>query len=201
MFTGIIRHLGRLQDIRRNEGGMRLTVSAPGLFGASKAGDSLAVNGVCLTVLLADQDTVEFELGPETLRKTTFADAANGQAVHLEWPLRLGETLDGHMVQGHVDGAGTVTAVKKDGDTVWMTLSLPKELSDLTVLKGSIAIDGVSLTVAEKAGDHISIMLMPYTVDQTIFSRLEVGQTVNVETDMLARHVAQLVKAFIPANV
>jgi riboflavin synthase len=105
------------------------------------------------------------------------------------------------MVQGHVDGTGSVTGVKQDGDTVWLTISLPKELFALTVMKGSIAIDGVSLTVADKAKGEISIMLMAYTLNQTTFKTIAVGQKVNVETDMLARHVAELVKAFMPVTV
>ncbi len=197
MFTGIIRHKGSITRVEPAEGSLHLTLRSEGLFAEMKPGDSVAVDGVCLTVLRSSKDEADFELGPETLRKTTFSDRQTGQEVNLERPMRLGETLDGHLVQGHVDGTGTVSKLRKDGDTVWMTIVLPPELAGLTVLKGSIAVDGVSLTVAEKENHSISIMLLPYTIEKTTFGSLKEGQKVNIETDMLAKHVAELVKAFI----
>ncbi|MBI4121706.1 MAG: riboflavin synthase [Parcubacteria group bacterium] len=197
MFTGIIRHLGRIEWVSRAGDSLRLVVGGAGLFSHNQAGDSVAVNGVCLTVLKASSDQAEFELGPETMRRTTFGDAVAGQVVNLEWPMRLGETLDGHLVQGHVDGTAEVTGLRMAGVTTWLTLALPPELVSLTVLKGSIAVDGISLTVAEKRGDTISIMLLPYTVEHTNCSSLQAGHRVNIETDMLARHVAEMVKAFM----
>ena len=196
MFTGIIRHLGSVESVRPLNGGQWLVVRAAGLFAASKPGDSIAVNGVCLTVRTNTADTAEFELGPETLRKTTFGERQAGEVVNLEWPMRVGDAFDGHFVQGHVEGVAIVRGLRKDGDTVWITITLPSELARLAVHKGSIAIDGVSLTVAEKHGDDISIMLLPYTVEHTGFQQMNIGQHMNVETDMIARHVAALVKQF-----
>ena len=194
MFTGIIRHFGTIHAIKQAGDSMRLTVTAPNLFAASKAGDSIAINGVCLTVIANDANAVSFELGAETLRKTTFSQQKTGAACNVEFPMRIGDTFDGHFVQGHVDGTAVITDMHADGETTWLSLSLPPELARLTVHKGSITVDGVSLTVAEKSGNTISIMLLPYTVEHTNFKNNRVGDPVNIETDMLARHVAELMK-------
>ncbi len=194
MFTGIIRHLGKIKTIENNSDSMRLTIAAPNLFAASKPGDSISINGVCLTVISATVDTADFELGAETLRKTTFANQKPDRIVNIEFPMRIGDTFDGHFVQGHVDGIASIKHIRPDGETTWITLTLPADLARLTVHKGSIAVDGVSLTVAEKSGNDVSIMLLPYTIQNTAFSHVKQGNFVNIETDMLARHVAELLR-------
>lgn len=194
MFTGIIRHLGTVQQTAPKNDGLILTVQAPNLFHKSHAGDSIAINGVCLTVVANTDDQATFELGAETLRKTTFAQVRPEALVNIEFPMRIGDTFDGHFVQGHVDGTATITSLRPDGETTWMTIELPTDLARLTTHKGSISVDGVSLTVAEKQGNNISIMLLPYTVQNTAFSKMKQGNSVNIETDMLARHVAELMK-------
>lgn len=196
MFTGIIRHMGTILAKEPKGEGLFVRIKAGGVFADAKAGDSIAINGVCLTVLNSTQDEASFELGAETLRKTTFSTLAVEQPVNIEFPMRLGDTLDGHMVQGHVDATAEVVDIRPDGETTWLTIKLPDELAPLVVKKGSIAVDGVSLTVAEKDGAVIGIMLLPYTVEHTAFSHTKVGDKVNIETDMLARHVAELVRAF-----
>lgn len=194
MFTGIIRHLGVVKSVDTIGDGLKLTIHSPQLFSSTKIGDSIAINGVCLTALASTKDTTTFELGAETLRKTTFAFTKLDALVNIEFPMRIGDTFDGHFVQGHVDGTATITELRPDGETTWLTVEMPADLARLAVHKGSIAIDGVSLTVAEKVGTTISIMLLPYTVKHTAFQNNTVGDAVNIETDMLARHVAELMR-------
>lgn len=196
MFTGIIRHLGEIESSRPHNGGLWLVIRSQGLFATCKESDSIAINGVCLTVRKATADAVEFELGPETVRKTTLAALPQGTTVNVEFPMKVGDAFDGHFVQGHVEGTAPIVGLSKDGETTWMRLDVPEEMARYTVHKGSIAVDGVSLTVAEKKGNEIGIMLMPYTVEHTNFSRVRVGDRVNIETDMFARHVAELMKSF-----
>lgn len=196
MFTGIIRNMGMIASKEPKGDGLFVRVISKGIFADAQAGDSMAINGVCLTVISSTSDETSFELGAETLRKTTFNALPVGQPVNIEFPMRLGDTLDGHMVQGHVDATAEVTGIRPDGETTWLTIKLPDALAPLVVKKGSIAVDGVSLTVAEKDGATIGIMLLPYTVEHTAFFKTKVGDKVNIETDMLARHVAELVRAF-----
>lgn len=192
MFTGIIRHLGTLHSAEKKGESLFWTVHSPKLFAHSKPGDSIAVNGICLTVLATTTDTASFELGAETLRKTTALQLQQGSTVNLEFSMRIGDAFDGHFVQGHVEGRAKITALSKDGETTWLSLDLPAELARFTVSKGSISVDGVSLTVAKKVGNTISIMLLPYTVKHTAFQYSKIGDLANIETDMLARHVATL---------
>ena len=188
MFTGIIRHLAKVEAKKEN----MLTVFSPGAFVDCQTGDSVAVEGTCLTIIDHNPDRAIFELGPETVQKTTLGTIKEGGQVNIELPLKLSERLGGHFVQGHVDGLGIVKTI----DLQWMTIELPLELLDQIIKKGSIAINGISLTVAEKTDETISIMVMDYTLDNTTLKNLRVGDQVNIEIDMLSKYVAGLSKPY-----
>lgn len=193
MFTGIIEQLGIVRSFELTEAqGAFLEVEHGELFKEVKPGDSVANNGVCLTVLTHDDHSARFELGPETLKKTNLDQLQSGQTLNLELPLRMSDRLGGHFVQGHVDGIGTITAIDQKGDTAWMTIEIPDEFLSYISPKGSIAIDGISLTIASIEQNSIGIMLMSYTLSKTNLSDKKVGDTVNLEFDMLAKLVAHM---------
>ena len=194
MFTGIVRELGEVAAIDAAGGGARLTVRAPDTAAATAVGDSVSVNGVCLTAVATDDGTLAFDAVPETLERSALARLAPGSPVNLEPALRAGEPLGGHVVQGHVDGVATVVALEPEGDGARLTLDLPHELGRYAVEKGSIALDGVSLTIAALDGARIAIALVPHTLAQTTLGRLAPGDPVNVEADILAKHVERLLE-------
>ena len=195
MFTGIVRELGEVAAIDAGGGGARLTIRAPETAAVTTVGDSVSVNGVCLTAVAADDGTLAFDAVPETLERSALARLAPGSAVNLEPALRAGEPLGGHVVQGHVDGVATVVSLESEGDGARLTLDLPRELDRYAVEKGSIAVDGVSLTIAALDGVRIAIALVPHTLAQTTLGRLAPGDPVNVEADVLAKHVERLLEA------
>jgi len=193
MFTGIIEHKGKVQSFKKQGQTAQLTIVSPSFFSEVKPGDSVAVNGTCLTVVEHDNDSAIFDLGPETLEKTTLSDQVEKQIVNLELPLRMSDRLGGHFVQGHIDGTATITSIEKKGSTLWIQLEVDPAYSSYLIPKGSIAIDGVSLTIAEKKKNHISIMLMDYTLSKTNLNEREVGDKVNVEFDVLAKMTHQMI--------
>ena len=195
MFTGIVRELGEVSALDAADGGVRLTSLAPETAAATAVGDSVSVNGVCLTAVAADDGTLSFDAVPETLERSALARLAPGSAVNLEPALRVGEPLGGQVVQGHVDGVATVVSLESEGDGARLTLDLPPELGRYAVEKGSIAVDGVSLTIAALDGARIAIALVPHTLAQTTLGRLAPGDPVNVEADVLAKHVERLLEA------
>jgi riboflavin synthase len=195
MFTGLVEALG---TVARREpdgaGGARLAVAC--LFAAELAvGESVAVNGACLTVVERAGDSFHVQLGPETLHRTNLGELRPGDRVNLERSLRLGDRLGGHIVQGHVDGVGRVAERHQSGEweTVWFTC--PPDLTPLMVPKGSVAVDGVSLTLVAVAADRFSVMLIPHTLAATTLGLKRPGDPVNLEADMLAKHVAKLLDA------
>ncbi|CAN5686867.1 riboflavin synthase [soil metagenome] len=196
MFTGIVTAQGtvvvaeQLDDARRFE-----IATAPAFLAGVEAGDSIAVDGVCQTVVARTAESFTVEAIGTTLSRTTFGEVAPGRRVNLELALALGERLGGHLVQGHVDGVGRVLAVRHSGEHVLLDVSLPDVVGEVTVLHGSITIDGVSLTVnALPAADRAQVALIPYTWEHTNLGRLEVGSTVNLEGDMLGRFVVHYLK-------
>ena len=191
MFTGIIEQPGVLDSLEHGEKVAKIRIASE-LFSEVKAGDSVAVNGTCLTVLEYDDHSALFEMGPETLKKTTLGNLQKGQIVNLELPMRLMDRLGGHFVQGHVDGMAPVVSVKEEGNTKWIELELTAEAEPFVIEKGSIALDGVSLTVAKKDGRKIGVMLMDYTLNKTNLRDKQVGDLVNFEIDMLAKYASQL---------
>jgi riboflavin synthase len=186
MFTGLIEEVG---SVRRREGS-RLVVGARVILPDATEGSSIAVNGVCLTVVERGADRVGFDLGPETLARTTLGDLDVGHLVNLERPLRLGALVGGHLVQGHVDGIGIVRDLAREGETARLRLQCHDDaLTALLIPQGSVAVDGVSLTVAALEGHAFEIMLIPHTLGHTTLGGLKAGKRVNLEMDVIGKYV------------
>jgi riboflavin synthase len=195
MFTGIVRELGAVESLAGGEGGVRLRVRAPATAGQAAVGDSVAINGVCLTVTETDGETLAFDAVPETLSRTTLGRLRAGAEVNLEPALRAADQLGGHIVQGHVDGVGRVRAVGPEGDGVRVEIEAPPGLLRYCVEKGSVAVEGVSLTVAALTPETFSVALVPHTLGVTTLGRLGNGDEVNLEVDVLAKYVDRLLGA------
>jgi riboflavin synthase len=190
MFTGLVQHLGEVGKMsREGGGGARLAVLAPGFVDGVEIGESIAVNGVCLTVVAACSQACSFEVSPETLRRTNLGELHKGAPANLERALRLSDRLGGHLVQGHVDGMGRLASRKPDGDWEIFWFECPPDLTGQMVPKGSICIDGVSLTLVEVGADRFSVALIPHTLAATTLGRKKPRDSVNLETDVLAKYV------------
>jgi len=194
VFTGIVRERGRVVSADRNGAGVHLRIAAPETAQAAP-GDSIAVSGCCLTVTASDRGALEFDAVPETIARTTLGALEPGTEVNLEPALRTGEPLGGHFVQGHVDGRARVTALEREGDGARLRVELPPELSRYCVEKGSLAVDGVSLTIAALHEDAVEIALVPFTIEHTTLGALAPGDEVNVEVDLLAKYAERLASA------
>ena len=190
MFTGLIEAIGRVVDMERAASGHRLRLQTA-IAGELKAGDSLAVNGVCLTVVSARGDHVEVDVGPETVRVTTLAAMERGQAVNLERSMRADGRFGGHFVLGHVDGTGRITQIRDEGGAHWVTVSFGDALVPYLIPKGSIAVDGISLTVAALGASTFDVMIVPHTWQHTTVSGLGVGDRVNLECDVVGKYVVR----------
>jgi riboflavin synthase len=193
MFTGLVEAIGEITEVKPTPGGFRLGLStslAPELAN----GDSIAVNGVCLTVVAVDPQGVRVDVSPETARVTTLGTMRRGSTVNLERPLRADARLGGHFVQGHIDGMGTVDDVRQDGDSYWLTIVFAATLGPYIVRKGSIAVNGVSLTVAGVDDRRFDVQIIPYTWTHTNFHALKAGDTVNLECDILGKYVARAIE-------
>ena len=190
MFTGLIEALGEVADIVPTEGGVRLgirTSLAPEL----SDGESVSVNGVCLTATHVGTGEFHADIGPETLRVTTLGRLARDQPVNLERAMRADGRFGGHFVQGHVDGIGTVARVRADGDAHWLEIGFPAALAPFFIPKGSVAVDGVSLTVAALAPESFDVMIIPFTWAHTTLASLQAGSQVNLECDVVGKYVAR----------
>jgi riboflavin synthase len=194
MFTGLVEALGSVSEVRPDGDGCRLLIAEPRLAKELQLGESVAVNGVCLTVIEAGGQTFAFQAGPETLSKTNLGGLKPNDPVNLERALRVGDRLGGHWVQGHVDGVGSIASQEQQGD--WMTVwfACPPMLTRQMVAKGSIAVDGVSLTLVNVERDRFSVALIPHTLAMTTLSRKRPGEHVNLETDILAKYVNKLLQ-------
>jgi riboflavin synthase len=191
MFTGLIEAIGEVVERKpTGDNSFRLRVASP-LASELAEGDSLAVNGVCLTVILAISDEVHADIGPETARVTTLGQLAPGSHVNLERPLRADGRIGGHLVQGHVDAVGRVETVREDADCHWLTVSFPPDLAPFIVHKGSIAVDGISLTVAGLGPDRFDVQIVPYTMTHTNLSQVQIRDRVNLECDMIGKYVVR----------
>jgi riboflavin synthase len=193
-FTGLVEARGRVEAVARDADGVRLTVLTP-LAAELRRGDSVAVNGVCLTAVEADERAFRADVMAETLRRSSLGPLKAGDEVNLELPLRAGDRMGGHVVQGHVDGLGAVEDVRGDGFARAMRVRAAPELLRYVVPKGSIAVDGVSLTVAEVDDAGFSVSLIPETLDRTTLHAATPGRAVNLEVDVLAKYVEKLVPA------
>lgn len=194
MFTGLVQALGTVRVAESDgHGGRRFGVAEPGIARQLSIGESVAVNGACMTVVASNADWFVFEAGPESLARTTLGELLPGDTVNLERALRAGDLLGGHFVSGHIDCVGRVAerVVNGEWETVWF--SFPNEYGELLVEKGSVAVDGVSLTVVDVEADRFSVMLIPHTRTMTTLGPKPVGAAVNLEFDLLAKHVRKLV--------
>jgi riboflavin synthase len=192
MFTGIIEEKGKVLKIESRGQDKRLTLELPTDLTEVQLGDSINVNGVCLTVTLKRGHAIEVDLSPETIQKTALAELKEGDQVNLERALRLTDRLGGHIVTGHIDGIGFITEKRKERDFFYLTIRIPHSLTRYVVKKGSIAIDGISLTVNECQGDQMEMTLIPYTIEKTTLIDKKVGDHVNVEADILGKYVEKL---------
>jgi riboflavin synthase len=189
MFSGIIEATGKIARAESRGGGVRLVVRVPGNLAGLAPGSSLAVNGTCLTVVEAAGDTLAFDAVGATMDRTLLGSLRSGARVNLERSLRLGSPVDGHLVTGHVDGVGTVVSRRPGEGAVWFGIEVPEELVPQIAPRGSVAVDGVSLTVASVRGRAFEVSIVPYTLDGTLFGEYAPGRRVHLETDVLAKYV------------
>ena len=185
MFTGIIEETGRVKTVTNN----KITISAKVVLAETKLGDSISVNGVCLTVTNIGNDYFEADVSPETMRVTALNELKTGSSVNLERAVQVGSRLGGQIVSGHVDGVGTGKFVRKNGDFYNIGIELPSELTKYVAKKGSIAVNGISLTVADIEKNDVTIAVIPHTFENTNLKDLKAGDFVNIETDILAKYV------------
>ncbi|OLD54681.1 MAG: riboflavin synthase subunit alpha [Acidobacteria bacterium 13_1_40CM_2_64_6] len=190
MFTGLIEVVGELVERKPTSGGFRLRI-ATAIAPELAPGDSVAVNGVCLTVILAEETELHADVGPETVRVTTLGSLQRGCRVNLERPLRADSRFGGHFVQGHVDAIGHIEELRADAEFHWMTVSFPGHLAAYIVHKGSIAVDGISLTVAGLGADRFDVMVVPYTMMHTNLGGAQIRDKVNLECDMVGKYVVR----------
>jgi riboflavin synthase len=194
MFTGIIEEVGRVARIEQRGENRRITIAAENVGKELKAGDSVAVSGVCLTALDIKPGSFCADLAPETWVRTSFSRMEEGALVNLELPMKADGRFGGHIVQGHVDGVGTLIALERiaDSENWWLRLELPSEVEKYTVYKGSLCIEGISLTVAELEGGVCTIAIIPHTVEMTNLNSLKPGDPVNLEADLIAKYVEKM---------
>ena len=192
MFTGLIAELGSVQKLSRQGNSYHLTVAAQKVMESLKIGDSVAVNGVCLTVVEKTNASFTADVMPETVRLTNIGLLTNGSRVNLERTLRLCDGLDGHIVSGHVEGLGNISGKRPEGIAVVVTIDTPSELLKYIIKKGSIAIDGISLTVTEVTDTSFSVSLIPHTAKETTLGFKAVGDKVNLETDIIGKYVERM---------
>jgi riboflavin synthase len=190
VFTGIVRELGIVESAEEGDGFARLRVRAPETAEATELGDSVSINGVCLTAVRAAGGVIDFDVVPETLRRSSLGALARGSAVNVEPSLRAGDALGGHFVQGHVDGVGTVTRVDDEG----IEVEAGPEVLRYCVEKGSVAVEGVSLTIARAGERSFAVALVPHTRAVTTLGAVREGDAVNLEADVIAKHVERLVR-------
>jgi len=194
MFTGIIEGLGTVAKLRSSGRGKRLAVTADFELRGMKIGDSIAVNGACLTAVMISANRFEADLSPETLFRTTLNKAKPGERVNLERALRISDRLDGHLVSGHIDGIGTLTGREDADNSVIISIAVPESLSRYVIPKGSVAVDGISLTVNDCSHDRFSVSIIPHTSKLTTLGFKKKGEVVNIEADMIGKYVERFVQ-------
>ncbi|MBU4344227.1 MAG: riboflavin synthase [Desulfobacteraceae bacterium] len=199
MFTGIIEGLGTIAEIRPSGRGKRLLIDADFPLDQTKIGDSIAVSGACVTVIIMAGRRFEVDISPETLAKTTFGMAKIGDRVNLERALRLSDRIDGHLVSGHVDGIGIIKGKKRTGNAIIVVIDVPEFLSRYMITKGSVAVDGISLTINNRSRDCFDVSIIPHTAKLTTMGIKKTGDHVNIETDMIGKYIENFI-AEKPAN-
>ena len=193
MFTGIIQDIGKIQRLERRDQGLRLDIATLLDLSAVKLGDSVAVDGACLTVIQKTPSTFSVEAGKETLEQTTLSTEREGQRVNLETSLRMSDPLGGHFVSGHVDGTGEIIEVNPEGNSLRYRFRAPQEIGRFLIEKGSVAVDGISLTVAECQDQEFRVSVLSYTAQKTTLGMKKAGDRVNLENDMISKYVAKFV--------
>jgi riboflavin synthase len=196
MFTGIIQHVCLVKSLVPAAGGAVLIIDLKQLVEQTKIGDSIAVNGVCLTVAKLSNGLATFDLSSETIEKTTLGKLALGKTVNVELALRADDRFGGHFVLGHVDGVAAISRIEKKGDFANITFKAPKDILDQMILKGSVAIDGISLTIAELDNAGFTVALIPQTLKETTLGAVKIGQKINVETDIITKTVKKHLEGF-----
>lgn len=196
MFTGIVEGTGVVRSVQPGPDSLRLRIEAEFDVRRLGTGDSIAVNGTCLTVTQVQGAAFDVDVTVETIARTTVGALRPGDVVNLERPVAVGDRLGGHIVQGHVDGVGRVISLKPQGDASWLEIDAPSALARYIVEKGSVTVDGVSLTVARHTGGRFTVCLVPHTMAVTTLGRLETGAAVNLEVDILAKYVEQLLRPY-----
>jgi riboflavin synthase len=200
MFTGLIEAVGEVSEGKPTTSGFRLRVTTA-LASELTAGDSLAMNGVCLTIVATDEGGVHADVSPETARVTALGGLKRGSLLNLERPLRADARIGGHFVQGHVDATGTVEEIRQEGDSWWVTVKFPVALAACIVRKGSIAVDGISLTVAGVDDRRFDVQIIPYTWEHTSLRTMRVNDLVNLECDILGKYVLRAIELSAPGRV
>lgn len=195
MFTGIIEGLGTIRHVRSVGSGKRLTVAADFTLDGTKTGDSIAVNGACLTAVSIDGSRFEADVSPESLSATTLGRTTVGDRVNIERALRLSDRLDGHLVTGHVDGMGTLKRIQNEGNAIRMTFSAPESLTRYMVKKGSVAVDGISLTINRCDSEQFEVSIIPHTAKITTLGLRRAGDAMNIETDIIGKYVERFASA------
>ena len=193
MFTGLIEATGRIESLQVTAGGGHLRVRTS-LAAELAAGDSIAVNGVCLTVTRQDAEIFDADIAPVTLEVTTFGRLKSGRVVNLERSLRADARVGGHFVLGHVDATGRIATLRQDGEAVWVEIEIPPFVEPLVIARGSIAIDGISLTIAALGKGRVAVQIVPFTFSHTSLAQAEVGDPVNLEADVLGKYVIRLLE-------
>lgn len=196
MFTGIIIEMGQIKKIQPGAESVRLTIKGQKVIELSKIGDSIAVNGVCLTVTQFEHDSFSADVMPETVRRTDLRALKIGDFVNLEPALRIGDSIGGHMVSGHVDGVGRIVTIRKEDNALWFAIEAHESVLNYIVTKGSVALDGISLTVAEVDRSTFSVSLIPHTASVTTFGKRKIGDLINIETDMIGKYIEKYVAAY-----
>lgn len=194
MFTGLVEELGTVRHVQRSGGYQQLTIEAEKVLEDLQLGDSVALNGVCQTVTEIDSRGFSVETLDVSLQKTTLGTLSKGEPVNLERALTPSSRMGGHIVQGHVDGLGRISALRHKGENIYLELILPQDLIGFCVAEGSIAVEGVSLTIAELRGTRITMNIIPTTWNATVFKERKVGDRVNIEVDIMARYAARLLE-------
>jgi riboflavin synthase len=193
MFTGIIEGLGTIREIRSEGQGKRMAVDADFFLEQTRIGDSICVSGSCLTVVMIDAKRFTVDVSPETLTRTTFGNAKIGDRVNLERALRLSDRIDGHLVSGHIDGIGTITLKQNIGNAVIVSFKVSESISHYMIQKGSVAVDGISLTINNCGHDSFDVSIIPHTAKLTTIGFKKTGDLVNIETDMIGKYVERFV--------
>jgi riboflavin synthase len=197
MFTGIVQSLAEVVEVVPERPGVRLVIREPNLISTARVGDSIAMNGCCLTAVAVDGECLSFQAGEETLSRTNLGELSTGSLVNVEPALRAGDAIGGHYVTGHIDGVGTVQARRDDGDWCTMWFRSPPALTLQMASKGSIAVDGVSLTLVDVDEDRFSVALIPHTSSATTLGLRKIGDRVNLETDVLAKYVQKAARCIM----